>query len=283
MGVEPVLAGLTLIDLAVVGAVAVVLPASLGGRWRWWAIAAVSAFVACAQDRGSVGAVVLALPWPVVGASVALLAIQDAGPLFFWTRLSGTRVLGALYAVAASAWFVISRAGAEPMGIHEPIVELTAVHFSYAGAGALVLAGAAWTAAATPHTQRVGRLAVGLTAGAPPIIAAGFVTGAAVPQVGGAVLLSLGVFCTAALHLHRAFTISGRVGERALLALSGAAVWAPMVLAVAWAAGQHWDVPVLSIHDMARTHGAGNALGFVGAGLLALHIERRSTEANTWS
>lgn len=40
-----------------------------------------------------------------------------------------------------------------------------------------------------------------------------------------------------------------------------------MVLAVAWAAGQHWDVPALSIDAMARTHGATNAIGFVACGV----------------
>ena len=65
------------------------------------------------------------------------------------------------------------------------------------------------------------------------------------------------------------------------LTLVDLAVWAPMVLAVAWAAGQHWDVPILSIPDMARTHGVANALGFIGAGLLARHLDRRQETA--WS
>ncbi|MEA2684939.1 MAG: hypothetical protein QOE93_134, partial [Actinomycetota bacterium] len=33
-------------------------------------------------------------------------------------------------------------------------------------------------------------------------------------------------------------------------------------------AGEHWDVPFLSIPDMARTHGVANAVGFVVAGLV---------------
>ena len=41
-----------------------------------------------------------------------------------------------------------------------------------------------------------------------------------------------------------------------------------MVLAVAWAASLHWDVPALSVPDMARTHGVMNVV-FVVAGLLA--------------
>jgi hypothetical protein len=54
-----------------------------------------------------------------------------------------------------------------------------------------------------------------------------------------------------------------------------------MVLAVAWAAGQHWDVPLLSVPDMVRTHGAANALGFVLCGLLARRIDPR--EGVSWS
>lgn len=54
--------------------------------------------------------------------------------------------------------------------------------------------------------------------------------------------------------------------------MSGLAVWLPMVLAVAWAAGQHWDVPALSIPDMVRTHGLGNAIGFVLCGLAGRNL-----------
>jgi hypothetical protein len=119
----------------------------------------------------------------------------------------------------------------------------------------------------------VGRAALALTVGVPPIVAIGFVTGAALPQVGGAVLLTIGVWLTAGLELARAARGRLAVAPRVLLAVSGVAVWAPMVLAVAWAAGQHWAIPILSIPDMARTHGMANAFGFIGAGLLALRLE----------
>jgi hypothetical protein len=45
-----------------------------------------------------------------------------------------------------------------------------------------------------------------------------------------------------------------------------------MVLAVAWALGQHWDVPALSIPDMVRTHGVANAFAFVICGLLGRRL-----------
>ncbi len=46
-----------------------------------------------------------------------------------------------------------------------------------------------------------------------------------------------------------------------------------MGLAVAWAVGTHWDVPHLSVPAMVRLHGLVNAVGFVGAGLIARHGE----------
>ena len=41
-------------------------------------------------------------------------------------------------------------------------------------------------------------------------------------------------------------------------------------------------VPALSIPDVVRTHGMINAVGFVGAGLLAGHVQERRG-AGSWS
>jgi hypothetical protein len=167
------------------------------------------------------------------------------------------------------------------LGIREPIVELTAVHFTYVGGGALILALAAFNTSPAGLRRRVGALGLALVASAPPVVALGFATGMAVPQVGGAVLMTVGVYCTAALQVIGAVGRRRTVMERGLLAISGLAVWVPMALAVAWAAGQHWDVPLLSVPDMVRTHGAANALGFVLCGLVA----RRAPSVGrvTWS
>jgi YndJ-like protein len=99
-----------------------------------------------------------------------------------------------------------------------------------------------------------------------------------VPQVGGAVLMALGVCGVAALELRRA----GRdaplgPGRRLLLGASGLAVWAPMVLAVSWAAAQHAGLPALPIPAMVRVHGVPNAVGFCLCGLLATGPPQRRT------
>ena|SRR5438067_5662343 len=111
-------------------------------------------------------------------------------------------------------------------------------------------------------------VAVVATVAAPPIVALGFVTNAALPQVGGAALLTAGVWATA--------TVTGIDGRRrtsdhvtrSLLAVCAAAPVVPMVLAVLWAAAQHWPIPALDIPAMAQIHGAVNFAGFVGCGLL---------------
>ena len=93
--------------------------------------------------------------------------------------------------------------------------------------------------------------------------------------------MAVGVCLTAALELTRVVRHQAAGWARALLGISALAIWVPMALAVAWAAGQHWAIPVLSIPDMARTHGLANALGFILCGLIAGHLERR--QETTWS
>lgn len=256
-------AGYTLIDGAVLLGVVVVLPLALGGGWwRWWAAGAGVA-VALPQDRGLVAALGV-LPWLALTIVQVGVAVRRAGPLLFWTRDATIQLVAAAYALVAAGALVVSRTGVRLLDIREPLVELTAVHYLFAGTGALALAGAA------RGPRWLARAAVGLTAAAPPIVALGFVTEQAVPQVGGAGLMALGVWCTAGLQLHEVVAAPGRpTGRRVLLAVSGLAVWAPMVLAVAWAAGQHGDVPHLSVADMVPLHGLPNALGFTVGGLVA--------------
>jgi len=279
--VTPVLLGLSLIDLALIGGVVVVLPLGLGGPWWEWAGAGVAVAVACPLEQGSAAAVALAGPWVLVASVAVGRALRAAGPLLFWSRQDLVRMLGCGYALFAACWFVLSRAGARPTGLHEPIVQLTAVHFTYIGGGALILALIAFETFPAGLSRRVGALGLVLVGGAPPVVALGFATGMAIPQVGGAVLMTVGVYCTAALQVVGAIGRRRTVAERSLLAISGLAVWVPMALAVAWAAGQHWDVPLLSVPDMVRTHGAANALGFVVCGLLASRLHPR--EGAAWS
>ena len=220
-----------------------------------------------------------AVPFLVVAAMRFAGRLPAAAQLRTWTArrsagiAAGAEFVASGYAVVAATSLFASRAGLELFGIGEPIVELTAVHYTYAGVGALVLAGAAAREAeASGRGRRLALVVVAATAVAPPLVAAGFTTRAGVLQVGGAVLMTVGVWSTAALQL-RAAPSRGWSPAGALLAVSGLSIWITMILAVAWAAGQHWNVPALSIHDMARTHGVTNAVAFCLAGLTARRLD----------
>lgn len=261
------------VDLVVLAGVGAVLPLALGSARAWWFVTGAVA-TAMLLSVG-VGAALIALVWPVVAVVGALRAARTVGRS--GQRVShSTRGIGAvedwvppiawaLAAVAGGA-FVAARAGWELFGIGDPIVELTAVHFTYAGVGALVLAGHAFDAGGRSRAA-----AVSLTVAAPPVVAVGFITHHPAPQVGGAVLMSIAVLMTATGQLRDGFR---RLADRPrLLIASGIAPWIPMGLAVAWAASNYWVVPALSIPDMARTHGVAN-VWFVIVGLLARRGER---------
>lgn len=263
------LISLSLVDQVVLFAVAVVLPLAVGGRAWWWAAAAGSALLGFLVPVGPAG--LLASPFLAVALVRLGQRIRTEGPPAAWGLATAAEVVATAYAAVAAAFLVQSRFGLELLDVHEPIIELTAVHYSFAGTAALVLAAHALDLA-VGGWRPVAVGAVALTAAAPPVVAAGFVTVGAVPQVGGAVLMTLGVWLTATLQLHHAVASRRHALRAVLLVVSGLAVWAPMVLAVAWAAGQHWDIPVLSIPDMARTHGVANAFAFCLGGLLARRL-----------
>jgi len=265
---------LTLIDVLLVLAPLVVVPVGLvvAGRTDDQAVmllrlgAAAMTVPALLAGRGG-GAGALALPWLGVAVSLAVPAASSwlRQPDFSPAALA--RLASPLYLTVGATWLVASRLGLKPVGIGEPIVELTAVHFHFAGFAAALLAARTYVVA-SPVTPRWAAAGTMLTIVAPPIVAVGFTTGAAPAQVGGAVLLTLGVWIVAGLTLAAVLPLTAGAGARALLAISALSVGAPMVLAVFWAAGQHYDIPALDVAAMARIHGTLNAFGFSLAGLL---------------
>jgi hypothetical protein len=215
-------------------------------------------------------AAVLVTVWLIVGLWGLVDAVRSAAAATPAPALEPTLLAGLAapaFACVAAVAFASSRGNVTLFGIGEPIVELTAVHFVYAGVGAVALAGG------VARTHRVaGAAAVVVTVSAPPVVALGFLVEHPVPQVGGAVLMAIGVFLTAGLQLVDARAAHG--AARLLLVVSGLAPWVPMVLAVAWATSLYAEVPALSIPDMVRTHGTMNAV-FVVAGLVARTLQGR--------
>ena len=265
---------LTLIDVLLLLAPLVIVPAGLvaAGRTDDRTLtllrlgAAALTVPALLADRGG-GAGALALPWLAVAVSLAVPAAADwlRRPEFDPAGLA--RLASPVYLTVVATWLVASRLGMEPVGIGEPIVELTAVHFHFAGFAAALLAARTYEVA-SPVTPRWATAGTLLTIASPPIVAVGFTTGSAPAQIGGALLLSIGVWIVAALTLAAVLPLTAGAGAKALLGASALSVGAPMVLAVFWAAGQHYDIPALDIPAMARIHGTLNAFGFSLAGLL---------------
>ena len=253
---------MTLIDGVLVLAAVVVVPLALPLLVdridvRPWLVAGGLTAPALLFPQGSVGAVALALPWAVVASVTALTHAARWIRRPAWALDDVARPVALAYLAGAAGSLVASRWGFTFRHLVEPIDQLTAVHYSYAGFVAPVLARCV-------HRRIGGRItatALVLLLVAPPIVAAGFVTRWALFQVGGAVLLAVATWTLAGVTLRH-------LRSHLLLVVSALAVVAPMVLAVSWAAGQFWAVPALSIPQMARTHGLLNAVGFSLCGVV---------------
>lgn len=239
-------------NVALVLGVAFVLPRALQplGRRTPFLVAALGVAGSLLSSAGPLAASLLA-PWVLLTLAVALCERAH-----FW------RLAAAGFSLTAALALVASRLEVTLFDIPEPIVKLTALHFTYAGAGTLTLA-------RRLHLLRPSRwtsVTQALVLVAPPLVAAGFVFRSAAGQVGGAALMTLGVWLVAALQVRDV-----REGPRRVAWLvSSLSPLVAMVLAVAWAANQYWaQVPALTVPDMVPTHGALNAFGFVACGLFA--------------
>jgi hypothetical protein len=169
------------------------------------------------------------------------------------------------------AWLVASRLGMRPMGIQEPIGLLTAVHFHFAGFATAMIGAAMLRFAEKRGKHPWLQVLVLMVAGLPFIVAAGFVISPMVKMV-AAILFSASV-AGLAISL-RAF---GRRAENAtariLLQVAAGAIFAGMMLSGTYAVADYLGSDVLTMPQMARTHGILNAMGFCLVGLLGWLVE----------
>lgn len=240
-------------NAALVLAVAVIMPLAFRSRWWPWLMASLGVIASLWLTSGA-NAAVLLLPW------VGLLA----------ARLIGSRsvfdVVGTGFGLVSASALIFSRLEWSLFGITEPIIKLTALHFSYAGVGTFALARRLME---SRPEARVAKVTVALVAFAPVVVALGFIARSSLGQVGGAVLMTLGTWLLALLNLRGLGALTP--GRRVLMVVSSLSPWVSMVLAVSWAANNYWPrVPALTVVDMVPTHGALNAFGFVLCALLAL-------------
>jgi hypothetical protein len=161
---------------------------------------------------------------------------------------------------------VFELADAQPLGVRPPFIELAAVHFSYAGftAGMLATVTARRVATSRPAPAAV---MVTLVLAGPPVVAVGF-RFAPPLQVVGAILLTLGLSMLSWLTVRIVVPAAGDRLAATMLGASSVAVVVPMLLAVWWAIGMTAALPAPSVAIMARSHGLANAVGFAFLGVL---------------
>lgn len=235
--------------------------------------------------QDSIGGVLSGL-WLAVCLMVGLSAVAE----FFRNRpprIEGYLPIAAcLFLVVGAFWLVLFRAGVRPMDLPIEIVELTAVHFHFAGfAGPILAAQAArWLRALPGRWDRLAVYAGGGVVLAMVLVAAG-ISGSPLLEVEGAVLMALSLLALAAGTTLIAWRLP--LAARVLLILSSAAVWISMVLAVQYAVGQYLVVGGLSVRDMARTHGVLNVVftvfglaGWKVAGKKVVLRERQAAAAD---
>jgi hypothetical protein len=135
----------TLVDVLLGFGLIVVVPLAFGLDHPTAKLSRVAAVAGClaaaglALRRGSPMAIVMGVPWLVITVVAALLETRH------WRReqpiwAATARVVAFAYLVFAAAWSVLELAGTRPLGVVPPFVELAAVHFTYAGFTASLLA-----------------------------------------------------------------------------------------------------------------------------------------------
>ena len=295
----PVLLGkLTLVDLLLLLAPLVIAPLGLrllpltGERSRQ-----VLALARILQPIGAAAAVIsflLPTGWTAGVIALGWLMTCAVASLAGLLELVERRSLMPAHLVPAAAsaflsvgagWLVIARSGLRPLGFASEIVELTGVHFHYAGFAATLMAALAIVfvrqhALNTRTPARGGGSGWGPSAAGVlivlgvPITAAGIATRSGLLTIVGPILLAAGVLTLAALT---AFAIAPRIEPpvaRWLLWVSAAGVVLPMLLGVDYAIARVFPIPALDLRTMALIHGDLNAVAFSLAGLLGWSVAR---------
>lgn len=169
-----------------------------------------------------------------------------------------------------ACWLVASRFGIRPLGIQEPIGLLTAVHFHFAGFATATITAAALQFARR-RTQRWFTALAAAVVTLPFVVAAGFVV-SPVLKMAAAVVFSISIAGMAVVLRSFARQFEDPTA-RLLLQTAAGAVFAGMVLSGAYAVADLAGSDVLTIPQMARTHGILNAVGFCLPGLLGWAVE----------
>ncbi len=179
-----------------------------------------------------------------------------------------------LYLPVGGVWLILSRLGATPMHLAEPIVLLTAVHFHFSGFALAVIAGATGRALRANSTaSKIFRfVTVGLIGGT-FLIAIGFLTYPLVKVA--AIALFVGNLSLLSMFLLTSLpTIRGRLA-RIFLVAAASSLAVGMALALLYGLGEYTGELFVSIPRMAKLHGPLNAIGFTLCALVGWVLEQQ--------
>ena len=249
---------------------------AVGALWigpgRTAAVLAGGWLVVCVLMAGAGVVDLISASWPDAGGGAR--ATFTSATSTFGRTSSLVRVavsVGYLDVAVGGAWLVASRWGMRPMGIQEPIGLLTAVHFHFAGFATAMIAAGTLQFAERRGEARWLRWLVGFVIAMPYLVAAGFVISPALKMV-AAVFFSIGV-AGLAVFVRGCGQKAEDPNARVLLQVAAGCVFAGMVLAGMYAVADFFGSDVLTIPQMARTHGVLNAVGFCMSGLLGWVVE----------
>lgn len=171
---------------------------------------------------------------------------------------------GLLYGAIGAAWLLADRLGWQPLGFSTDIVQLTAVHFHFAGIVLPVVTACALT---RWSSRRLATAAGGLVVLGVPAVAVGITSsqlglGPGFECAAGWVM-SLAGLSVAGLHLALAWRGGAPTAVRVLWALAGSALPYGMVLSALYASRAFMaPLPWLNIPWMRALHGMANGVGF---------------------
>ena len=204
-----------------------------------------------------------ALPWAGLTALVGVGGLVRVGE-GRWRNLDDLSLTASLlYLPVAGTWLAASRYGGRFMGFEEPIVLLTAVHFTFAGFASSLMAGCLGRFQEGKRFYRFSALGIVL---GPAAMALGFVFWPLFKLT--AVLVSTAaLWIFAGLEWHAAGGMP-HSGGRILLRISSAALLPGMLLAACYGLGEFLGLPWIDIPQMTRWHGLMNGLGVTLTGII---------------
>lgn len=231
-------------------------------------VGAVAAVIAFLHPQGWTAGLI-ALGWLCPCALGSLAGLLELLETRSWRPVPLVSAAALASLSVGAAWLVASRGGMR-LGFSPAIVELTGVHFHYAGFAATLLAALAVHALrnAGQTVRRVATTAAAMVVVGTPITAIGITTRSAAATIAGPVLLAGGILTIAGITAFLIAPALENAAARWLLRLSAAGVLLPMLLGVDYAVSRVFAVPALDLRWMAAIHGDLNALAFALPGLL---------------